>query len=51
MFVFPLDSLMDEEKCYAFLVEILHPGGLHCPDCQGDSSRFKVHRHDRHPVL
>ncbi len=30
---FPLIDLLDEEACYEFLVEALHPGGLTCPAC------------------
>ena len=51
MLIFPLTSLLDEDKCSDFLVGILHPNGLRCPDCHGDYSSFRVHRHDRHPVL
>jgi len=27
-------DLMDEPKCYAYLVVILHPESLGCPACQ-----------------
>ena len=46
---FPLSGLMDEDACYARLVEILHPEGLVCPRCGSD--RFGVHRGHRAPVL
>lgn len=42
---------MDEEKCYDYLVEILHPNGLHCPACRVSVGHSKVHRRDRAPVL
>lgn len=31
MLRFPLDGLLDETACYAFLLRHLHPQGLHCP--------------------
>lgn len=31
MFVFPIQDLMDEEACYDFLKQFLHPDGLCCP--------------------
>ena len=46
---FPLTGLMNEDACYARLVEVLHPDGLACPRCGGD--RFGVHRAHRAPVL
>jgi hypothetical protein len=44
-------QLMDEQKCYDYLVEILHPDGLCCPACERPVEQSKVHRHDRAPVL
>jgi transposase-like protein len=33
MLKFPIDDLLDEEQCYGFLVELLHPEeGLRCPE-------------------
>lgn len=46
---FPLTGLLDEDACYARLVEVLHPDGLACPRCGGD--RLGVHRRHRAPVL
>jgi transposase-like protein len=50
---FPIDELMDEDACYARLLEILQPGGLVCPRCGAryDVGRLKVHRRHRAPVL
>jgi len=31
MSVFPLQSLMDEQACYEYLLSVLHPPGLPCP--------------------
>ena len=47
---FPLANLMDEEACYAKLLNLLHPQGLHCPRC-AEAERLAVHRRHRHPVL
>ena len=30
---FPITDLMDEDACYAKLVEWLHPDGFACPRC------------------
>ncbi len=27
----PLDDLLDEQACHDFLLRVLHPDGLHCP--------------------
>ena len=31
MMQFPLNTLLDEQACYEFLLHVLHPGGLACP--------------------
>ena len=31
MSVFPLQSLMDEQACYEYLLSVLHPQGSPCP--------------------
>ena len=31
MMIFPIDTLMDEQSGYDFLLGVLHPDGLHCP--------------------
>ena len=51
MLQFPVEHLMDEEKCHAFLAEALHPEGLRCPRCQTPCGMAKVHRRDRAPLL
>ncbi len=45
---FPLTDLMDEQACYDYLVDALHPGGLRCPACSGRD--FTLHRAHRDPV-
>ena len=47
---FSLIDYMDEDACYAKLVELLHPDGLACPRC-GERRRLGVHRRHRDPVL
>lgn len=51
MIVFPTTDLMDEQKCYDYLVDILHPHGLSCPHCYRPVAESKVHRMDREPLL
>src|SRR5438874_2554530 len=51
MLQFSTVELMDEQKCYDFLIGILHPNGLCCGKCQRPVAAAKVHRHERAPVL
>jgi hypothetical protein len=51
MIRFSTVELMDEQKCYDYLVEILHPDGLCCPECKSPVEQSKVHRRDRAPIL
>ncbi len=51
MIIFSTLDLMDEAKCYDYLVEILHPNGLCCPSCGLSAEQSKVHRRDRAPLL
>ncbi len=47
---FPLVEFLDEDACYAKLLELLHPDGLACPRCEA-RDRLGVHRRHRAPVL
>lgn len=47
---FPITDLMDEDACYAKLIQWLHPQGFACPKC-GRDDRMAVHRRRRPPVL
>lgn len=47
---FPILDLMDGDACYQFLVDTLHPDGLHCPGC-GRSDVLSVHDRHRRPVF
>jgi transposase len=46
MMIFPIGELMDEQRCYDFLLEVLHPDGLHCPN--GHPLPPDQAPHDRH---
>ncbi len=46
----PIGVLMDEEACYAKLVQALHPAGIACPRCKA-ADRITLHRRHRAPVL
>jgi transposase len=47
---FPITDLIDQDACYAKLVQWLHPGGLACPRC-GRDDLLAIHRRRRPPVL
>ena len=51
MIAFPIQSLMDEQACYDYLLSVLHPDGLRCP--QGHRLSAEQGSHDRHraPVV
>jgi transposase-like protein len=51
MIAFPIQSLMDEQACYDYLVRVLHPHGLQCP--QGHPLAANQGAHDQHraPIL
>ena len=51
MIRFPVGPFMSEDKCYAFLVEVLHPEGLKCPNCKTPCEKLKIHKRDRAPVI
>jgi hypothetical protein len=51
MLIFSLVEFLDEQKCYDFLVDILHPDGLECPVCKCAVEDSKIHRYDRAPIL
>lgn len=47
---FSLNELLDVQKCYDFLVEVLHPEGLRCPNGHGLEDAH-VHMRERAPLL
>ena len=46
---FPLGELLDEGRCYFWLVAHLHGGQLRCPKCKG--SNYAKHHSRRAPIL
>jgi len=46
MMLFPINELLDEKRCYDFLLNVLHPEGLHCPN--GHPLPKDQDPHDRH---
>jgi transposase-like protein len=46
MLRFPIHELLDERRCYEYLLKVLHPEGLHCP--HGHRLPEGQHPHDRH---
>jgi transposase-like protein len=51
MLIFPLHELMDEQKCYDYLLQVLYPEGLKCP--RGHALPADQQPHDRHraPIM
>src|SRR3982750_2185794 len=47
---FPIQSFMDEDACFQFLLGLFHPKGLACPRCQSQDG-FTPPRCVRDPVL
>ena len=46
MLLFPIQEMMDEQKCYNYLLRVLHPDGLKCP--RGPPLPSDQQPHDRH---
>ena len=51
MLIFPIHELMDEQKCYDYLLQVLHLDGLRCP--RGHVLPADQQPHDRHraPIM
>jgi transposase len=47
---FPLVDLLNQQACYDYLLQVLHPHGVTCPRCQHQDG-LDVHRRHRAPVL
>lgn len=47
---FPLEPLLDPQRCYDFLVAVFHPHGLGCPRGH-DLAHCQVNERDRWPIL
>jgi transposase-like protein len=48
---FPMDDLLDEARCYAWLVAYLHPEGLQCPCGHARPPGQAPHTRDRAPIV
>ncbi len=51
MITFPIHELMDEQKCYDYLLKVLHPDGLKCPAGHAVHPGQKPHDRHRAPVF
>ena len=47
---FPIDHLLNEQACYDWLVELLHPEGLCCPDGH-PLTMAGIHKRAREPLI
>ena len=50
-FRFPIDELLDEGRCYEWLVEHLHPNGLQCPSGHARPDEEAPHTRNRAPIV
>ncbi len=51
MIKFPLTKLLDEQACYEWLLQILHPQGLHCPNGHAIPVGQAPHVRKRRPIV
>ena len=51
MMEFPITELMDEQACYDFLVGVLHPKGVRCPEGHKVAPGQAPHMSDRAPLV
>lgn len=51
MIGFPIQGLLDEQACYQYLLELLHPQGLRCPRGHGLPAGQAPHDRHRAPLL
>lgn len=51
MITFSIQSLMDEQACYDYLVKVLHPQGLQCPQGHPLAAGQGAHDCHRAPLL
>ena len=51
MMAFPLQGLMDEQACYRYLLAVLHPQGLHCPQGHALPAEQAPHDRQRAPLM
>lgn len=48
---FPIHDLLDEQRCYDFLLQALHPEGLRCPHGHPLLPEQGAHSRQRAPIL
>ena len=51
MMRFPIQDLLNEDECYQFLLEALHPDGLHCPNGHPLPEEQAPHDRQRAPIV
>jgi transposase-like protein len=51
MMEFPITELLDEQACYDFLLNVLHPKGVHCPAGHKVARGQAPHMSDRAPLV
>ena len=51
MLKWALTDLLDETACYQYLLQALHPDGLHCPDGHALPPDQAPHRRTRAPLV
>lgn len=51
MLLFPIDELLDEQRCYEFLLHMLHPEGLRCPQEHPLPPGQQPHDRHRAPIM
>jgi transposase-like protein len=51
MIAFPLDELLNEDECYAYLRDALHPEGLACPNDHPLPPDQAPHTRERAPIV
>lgn len=51
MLPFSIDDLMDEQKCYEFLKDVLQPEGLRCPEGHALPEDQAPHNRERAPIM
>ena len=49
--LFPIEDLLDEQRCYELLRDALHPNGLCCPNGHELPSTQAPHTRDRAPLV
>ncbi len=51
MMLFPIDELLDEQLCYDYLLKVLHPKGLRCPNSHPLPRDQAPHDRTREPIF